>query len=426
MPWQLVVDQRPLAVLAVADADDVATAVRWAATHDIAVTAQPVGHAATVALNGTLLLRTRGLSEISVDAAARTAWVGAGVKWGELLAALHGTRLGGCAGSSTDPTVVGFTLTGGLSWFSRLWGLSCDNVLAVDLVDPRGQKVRVTRDSDPDLFWALRGGGGDFGIVTAMQIVLHPAPQLYGGRLLWPIGQAAPVLRAFRQVAVSAPRRFSIWAHLYQFPPFPEVPEPLRGKAFASVAVAYLGPAEEAEQLLAPVRAVAEPTMDLMGEVPLAELGSIADEPVDPIPAIEHSMLLNHLDDDAIDALVEAAGEGSGSAVAIVQIRPLGGAIATPHPDKGAAGHIEQPFQLFCVGIPAAPGLAEAIVASLQRIDGSLRGAGSVLRLPNFLGREQERFSCWTPTALVRLREIKQQRDPQGTIRSNRPVLPQG
>ena len=175
--------------------------MRWAVDHGVDVSAQPTGHgAATGAADGVLLLRTRALDEITVDVQRRSAWVGAGVKAGELLAALDGTGLTFLAGSNPDPTVVGMTITGGISWFGRAWGLGSDSVLAVELVDGLGRLRRLSATEEPELFWAVRGGGGSFGIITRIEVALHPAPHLYGGRLLWPLDRMAEVLDAFRMV----------------------------------------------------------------------------------------------------------------------------------------------------------------------------------------------------------------------------------
>ncbi len=288
-PWIVNVAQHPMAVLEVRDADDVAAAVRWAVEHGVQVTAQPTGHGAGDAFDQVLMLRTRGLDGITVDVQRRTAWVGAGVKNGELLAELDGTGLTFLAGSNGDPTVVGMTITGGISWFGRAYGVGADSIVTVELVDGLGRLRRVSATEDPELFWAVRGGGGDFGIITRMEVALHPAPEVYGGRMLWPIEQMGDVLRTFKAVTEEAPDELTIWYHTYQFPPLPEIPEPIRGKGFAAIAVAYLGNRADAEELLAPFRALPGLAMDLMGEVPLAELGSIADEPTDPMPALQRS-----------------------------------------------------------------------------------------------------------------------------------------
>ena len=183
-PWVVNVEQTPLAVLEVASADDVVAAVRWAAAHGRQVSAQPSGHGATGPMDQVLLLRTRALDEITVDAGRRTAWVGAGVKARELLAALEGTGLTFLAGSNPDPSVVGMTITGGISWFGRKYGVGADSIRAVEIVDGAGRLRTISATEDPELFWAVRGGGGDFGIITRVELDLHPAPQLYGGRLL--------------------------------------------------------------------------------------------------------------------------------------------------------------------------------------------------------------------------------------------------
>ena len=266
-PWALAIEQTPLAVVEVADAEDVRRAVRWAVRHDRQVTAQPVGHGASNSFDKVLLLRTRALNSIAIDLSAGTATVGAGVKAGELLAALDGTGLTFLAGSNPDPSVVGMTITGGMSWFGRKYGLAANAVVSFELVDAYGRLRRVSPTEDPDLFWAVRGGGGDFGIITALELRLMPGSQLYGGRLLWPVEQMPEVLRAFRTVTATAPDELTLWYHTYQFPPAPEVPEPLRGQAFASVAVGYLGNAETAEELLTPFRAIPGIVMDLLGPV---------------------------------------------------------------------------------------------------------------------------------------------------------------
>ncbi len=333
--WVVSVDQQPDAVVAVTEAADVVTAVRFAASRGFVVAAQPVGHGATEAISGTILLRTRGLQGIEIDPEAKTARVGAGVKWGELLAVSGEYGLTGLAGSSPDPTVVGFSVSGGLSWFGRSHGLAAHSIRAIELVDATGELRRITAESDPDLFWAVCGGGGDFGIVTALEFQLYDAPHVYGGRLLWPIAMARPVLKAFRDISRTAPDELTMWAHLLQFPPIPEVPEPMRGKAFVSVDLTYLGSAEDAEALLMPLRTIPAMWMDTTGTVPLSELGSICQEPLDPMPAMETSGLLRDFDDAAIDALLNAAGPDSGSPLVVVQVRHLGGALARGSEDAG-------------------------------------------------------------------------------------------
>ncbi|MFI5496732.1 NmrA family NAD(P)-binding protein [Actinoplanes sp. NPDC051859] len=420
--WIRSVDQRPAAVVTVTDEQDVVAAVSWAARHRWAVAAQPVGHGATTAVDGTVLLRTRELSELVIDLDAGIARVGAGVKWGELLTALTGTGMTGLAGSSPDTSVVGFTLGGGLSWFGRAYGLAAHSVRAVDLVDATGRLRRVTAASDPELFWAIRGGGGDFGIVTAMEFALHPAAHVYGGRLLWPAALARPVLQAFGEITRSAPDELTLWAHLLRLPPVPEVPEPLRGGSFVTVDLSYLGSAEQAEALLAPLRTLPSPMLDTLGTVALADLGGICAEPVDPLPVSEQSGLLDGFDDAAIVALLGAVTDGADLVLDVVQVRHLGGALRRGAADDGPAGAIEEPYQLAALAVPVSCEVAariRGVFASITRaMSGRLTG-----RTPfNFLGADDDPARAFSAAALARLRAVKARVDPQAVIRSNRPL----
>lgn len=423
LAWTRSVDQRPFAVVQVREAEDVAAAVRCAIRHGLSVAAQPVGHGATTAITDTILLRTRGMRHISVDVEGRTARVGAGVKWGELLAVTAEHGLTGLAGSSPDPSVVGFSVGGGLSWFGRAHGLAAHSILAVELVDATGELRRVTASSDADLFWAICGGGGDFGIVTSLEIALYPAPHVYGGRLMWPLEMAWPVLRAFREIAETAPDELTLWTHLLRFPPLPELPEFLRGGAFVSVEAAFLGPAEDAEALLAPLRSIPAMHLDTMGTVPLTELGGICAEPVDPMLTSEFSGLLSDLDDAAIQALLDAAGHRARSPLMVVQLRHLGGALARGSESDGPSGAVSEPFQLFCLGVPMSPEMATGIEMSFTAMQVVLEEYLTGRTFFTFLGTDADPSRAFTPAALSRLQQIKTAVDPQGVVRSNRPVI---
>ncbi len=420
--WVVTVDQRPLAVLEARDAQDVVTAVRWARDHEVHVSPQPTGHGTTGAFEDVLILRTGALDDIDVDPAARRVTIGAGVRAGQLLAALDGTGLTFLAGSNPDPSVVGMTVTGGLSWFGRAFGAGADSVEAVELVDGLGRLRTVTAsDDDPDLFWAVRGGGGDFGIVTRMTLRLYPAPQVYGGRLFWPIEQTRAVLEAFRSVTAAAPDSLTVWFHCYRFPPFPEIPEPLRGQAMASVAVAHLGSGEEAEQLLAPFRAVPGIVLDLLGDVPIAALDSIAGEPTEPSPGRDWAVLLVDLDDQAVEALVDAAGPAAEHPLAMVQIRHLGGALARHHGGGGSFGPVSEPYLVGAIGIPFGPGGEPGVEAGFADIEAAVSFVSAGRTPLAFLGRRST-DAWWSPETRARLVTAKRSADPLGVIRSNRPV----
>jgi hypothetical protein len=423
MAWQVNVDQQPAAVLEVANVSDVVTAVRWAIEAGVSVTAQPSGHAARTTLDNTLLIRTRALRVIAVDVEERTATVGAGVKFGELMSELDDTGLIALCGSNPDPSVVGLLLGGGVSWFTRAHGFTANSVLSVDLVNPAGELVHVTQESDPELFWALRGGGGDFGIVVRVELRLYPAPELYGGQLMWSIEDAPKVLKAFRDLALVAPRELTLWAHIMHFPDMEDIPAPMRGRSFVNVTSTYIGSAKMAEILLWSLRDAAPVVIDLMDTITPGEVGDVAAEPTDPMPVMESSMLLTSLDDEAIDALVAAVGDRNTCPLAVVQIRGLGGAFAEEPALGGAVRTVVEPFNVFALGVPAVPELAAAIPHGFAALDAAVGHLSSGRRMPNFTGHGQADSGGYDNAGLQRLRSIKLRRDPLGVIRSNKPVL---
>jgi FAD/FMN-containing dehydrogenase len=317
---------------------------------------------------------------------------------------------------------VGLSLGGGVSWFTRKHGFTANSVLAFDVVDAHGERRRVDRSTDPDLFWALRGGGGDFAVVLALELALFPEPSVYGGRLLWDVRHAGAVLRAFRDLALVAPRELSVWAHVMHVPALPDVPAPMRGRSFVTVAATYLGDAIAAEALLWTLRDAAPVELDLMGPVPVERLGEVAAEPTEPMPVLEHSMLLRALDDEAVDALVAATSDPATCPLLVVQIRGLGGAFSERHRADGAVCPVVEPFALWAGGVPVVPQLELAIPQTFEALDAALGPWSSGRRMPNFTGGAQSDDAGYDPETLSRLRQLKQQRDPLGVIRSNKPV----
>ena len=418
--WHLMVDQHPAAVVHIEDADDVVAAVRYAAANGLSVSAQPGGHGATTAVNGTILLRTGALNAIETDLAARTVRVGAGVKWGELNAALTSTGLSGVPGSTGDTTVIGYLLGGGIGWFGRKYGMASNHVRAVELVTAEGRIVTVTRDSDPDLFWALRGGGGEFGIVLAITLDLVDVTDIYGGRVLWPAEHAKEVLSAFAGITRTAPVELTLWAWMLNMPDVPFVPEPLRGRWAVAVDVCHLGTADEAEKLLAPLRALPQPDADTLAPMMLDQLDSIAAEPVDPVPGLLETRLLTGLGEDAIDTLLAVVRPGEPSPLLAHEIRHLGGAFAEPGPDDGAAGHLTEPYLLLYGGMVAVPELAGVIAGANEAVRTAMAPYSSERVPANFTGDERP-DQAYPPEVLARLRSLKQDRDPHGIIRGNRP-----
>ncbi|GAA4691375.1 FAD-binding oxidoreductase [Phytohabitans rumicis] len=404
-PWNLAIEQPVAAVVEAADAGDVATLVRHARAAGLGIATQPNGHGATGRTEGTVLLRTRGLDALRIDPVARRARVGAGVPSGRLQAAAAPLGLTGLPGSSPVVSVTGVALGGGLSWFGRAHGWVADSVTAFDVVDAGGDQRHVTADTDPDLFWALRGAGGDFAIVTALELALHPAPRLYGGRTLWTVEHATAVADAYRQITATAPDELTVWLELLHFP---------GADPMVAVDATYLGGEDEARDLLAPLDRLPAPLSDSRRVMSVAELGSITAEPTDPSAGRSRGELLTTLDDVTLKALLADPI----APLLSVQVRHLGGGFArasdSPH------GPLTEPYALYLFGIPADPATAEAVAAKQRDLAGSLPVSG---RKPfTFLGPDETAADAFGPDVLARLRAIKQRYDPHNVFRANFPM----
>ncbi|MET0433878.1 MAG: FAD-binding oxidoreductase [Cellulomonas sp.] len=423
LPWNRLVDQQPLALVVAADAGDVAATVRWAARHRVTVSAQPNGHGASAALDGTVVVRTAALDDIWVDADARVARVGAGVKWGDLQTALDGTGLTALIGSNPDVTVVGYSLSGGLSWFSRAYGPGAASIRAAEVVDASGA-LRWVRSDDPadaDLLWALRGGGGEFALVTALELDLHPAPRIYGGLLGYPAQAAGPVLRAFLDVTRSAPEELTAWFTLMHLPDAPFIPVELRGQSLAVVTATYLGDAEAGERLLAPLRTAGPVLRDTFRVVAPGEVGLLAEEPVDPVPAVLAGTRLHGFDDDAAAELLRVAGAGSGTPLLQVQLRHVGGALARERVPS-AAGTADEPYLLTGLTIVPSPDLAPLVSAALDQLFTTFAPWSTGTAPLTFLDRDESIRRAYPAATVDRLRAVKAAVDPAGILRGNRPV----
>ncbi|MCA2220670.1 FAD-binding oxidoreductase [Nonomuraea aurantiaca] len=399
-PWNLAVDQPVRAVVEAADADDVAAVVSYARLNGLAVTAQPSGHGASGDTDGTILLKTTHLGGVSIeDGVAR---VGAGVKWGEVLAAAGPLGLTGLAGSSPVVSVTGYTLGGGLSWFGRRYGFAADSVRAFEAVDAAGDRVRVTAESDPDLFWALRGGGGDFALVTSLEFGLNPAPELFGGRMMWPVERAREVFDAFAETTAEAPEELTLWFDLLKFPGAP---------GFVAVDATFLG--EHPGALLRRFDRIGGLISDTRRPTPVAELGSICAEPTDPSPGSGRFELLTGLEGVA-DVLLGAPIDPLIS----VQVRHLGGALARPAEGGGAVGHLAEPYSVYMFGRPT-PDTAERITDLTKALVPHTSGRKTY----TMLTQGERAASAFPASTLARLRDLKRARDPHGVIRANFPVL---
>jgi hypothetical protein len=421
--WNLAVDQQPAMVAIPATTDDVVAIVEFAGRNGLRVAPQGTGHnaSAIATLENTILLRTSSLRDVEIDPAGRRARVGAGVVWAEVTGPASEHGLAPLAGSSPDVGVVGYTLGGGLSWLSRRHGLAANSVLAIEIVTADGRLVRTDRDNEPELFWALRGGGGSFGVVTAIEFVLYPAPEVYAGAMLWPWERSAEVLERYAAWCRTAPNAISTSIRILQVPPMPDIPEALQGRAFVAIDGAYLGDEASAVAALAPLREL-EPEIDMFAMVPAAALSHIHMDPEQPVPAIADGMIIEDLTPAAIQALVEVAGPGSGSPLLMVELRQLGGAIGTPPAEHGALAKLSGSFALFAGGIPVSPEVGEAIHGHLARVLETMDPWDAGRRYLNFTESASDARAFFTDGALRRLQAVKAHYDAGDMFCSNHPV----
>ncbi len=423
--FNLTLDQRPEAVALPADADDVARAVRVAAARGLRVAAQRTGHGATPLgdLAGTILLKTSALDAVEIDASARRARVGAGCRWGDVVPAAAEHGLAALHGSAPGAGIVGYTLGGGVGWYGRKHGIAANAVTAIEIVTADGELRRATADAEPDLFWALRGGGGGFGVVTALEFELLPLPDRHAGVLFFPLEQASDVLHAWREWAATVPEEVVSVGRLLQFPPFPEVPEPFRGKSFAIVEAVCLLDEAAAGELLAPLRAL-NPAMDTFATLPPDGIAELHMDPPEPVPAMTQHQLLGELPAQAIDDLVAVAGPGTDSPLISVEIRQMGGALARRAPGAGALAAIDAPFMEFAVGAAPAPPVAEAVAGRLAAVSEALTPYDAGARYLNFQDDRCEAETFFDDETCARLRAVKAAVDPAGTIRANHELAP--
>jgi hypothetical protein len=422
--WHLAVDQRPTAVVLAESAADIAATVDTARNLGLRVAAQGTGHNAGPLgpLDGTILLKTSTMRGVTIDPETSSARVEAGALWMDVTGAAAKHGLAALAGSAADVGVVGYTLGGGLSWLGRSHGLAANSVVAIEVVTADGRLRTVDDQHDPDLFWALRGGGGSFAIVTAMSFRLYPIEQVHAGVLFFPLERAAEVLHAYREWVADVPDSVTSVGRLLRFPPLPDLPDFLRGQSFAVVEAACQLPAHEADELLAPLRALG-PAMDTFRPTPMPELSLLHMDPDGPVPGFGDGLLIGAATAETIDAMLGAAGPESASPLLSVELRHLGGALAPGRMQGGAVSALDARFAMFAVGMaPTDEGMA-AVRESVDEVQLALAPWATGGLYANFAERPKAETALFG-TSARRLAAVKTAYDPADVIRGNHAVRP--
>ena len=422
--WNLIADQSPEAVALVESAEDIAATVRFAAQHDLRVAGQGTGHGAAPLgpLEGTILIKTERMREIEVDPSSRTARIEAGVLSAELGGAASEHGLSALPGSSPDVGTVGYTLGGGMSWLARAHGFACNHVRAIELVTADGEARTVDGGNDPDLFWALRGGGGGYAIVTALQLELFPIADLYAGALVFPAAVGGEAVRTYRDWAEGLPDEVTSIVRFVTPPPIPDVPEPIRGVPLLTIGAACIGDRASGEATIAPLREIGETIMDTFEQMPAAGLSHIHMDPEKPVPGIGGGVPIATLPDEAIDAFTAAAGPDSGSPLLLSELRHLGGAVGRPAENGGALSHLDAGFVMYSVGMPMTPELGEAIHGHLRHLEEAMSPWAADGGYFNFTERPCDVDAILPAEVCSRLAEVKRAYDPEGRIVANHAV----
>lgn len=374
-PFNLAVTHTPDVVVGAVDADDVAVAVRWAAERGLPVGVQATGHGATTPYTRGVVISTRRMQHLTIDPARRVARIGAGVRWRTVIDAAAPHGLAPLNGSSSDVGVIGYTLGGGMPVLGRTFGFASDWVRSFEVVTAEGVVRHVSADSEPDLFYALRGGKPAVGIVTEVQAELVPVAEVFGGAVFVDGSHAAAMLAAYRSWTATLPDTMTTALKFLRLPPLPDVPEPLRSRFTVQLAVAHVGDPREGERLVAPMRAVAPAIIDELRVMAYPEIDSVHHDPTHPVPVRERSGLFGELTDEAAAELVAAVGPEAQLPLLMVELRHLGGAMARRVED--AVGPRDAAYSLLLLGV-LAPEIAaivpEALAATERRLARHLNG----------------------------------------------------
>ncbi len=421
--WNLAADQRPDAVIVARDEREVIGAIELAKTFGLRVAPQGTGHLASALadLDGAILLRT-AIGGVTVDPVARRARVGAGAVWQDVVDAVTPHGLAALSGSSHDVGVMGYTLGGGMSWLARQFGFSCNNVHAIELVTAAGRVVRASAEQNTELFWALRGGGGNFGVVTAIELDLFPITEVYAGMSVWPAAQAREVVAAWVDWARTAPGAVTTSLRVLRLPPLPELPDALRDTPVVVIDGAVLADAPDAELMLHGFRAVGTPTMDTWTTMPPTGLLQIHMDPPAPVPALGDTTLLNDLDEAAIDAFLAAVRPDEVAPLLFAELRQLGGALGRNAPGAGARASFDAAFCLFGVGVPGSVEQAEALDRRLTELLAAMEPWSTGGFYLNFAERGGAIDAAFSPEDLARLRAVQQTWDPQRRFLSSHEI----
>ena len=410
------VTQRPAVAVAAAEASDVQAAVRYAADSGLSVAVQATGHGANVPMTGGLLVNTRRLDGAHVDPETHVATVRAGTPWRQVVDAAAPHGLAPLNGSSSGVGAVGYTVGGGVPVIGRTFGYTADYVTRLDVVTADGRLRQVDAESEPDLYWGLRGGGGSLGIVTAMTVGLVPVATVYGGGIFYAAEHLATALDAWQAWCADLPESVTTSVAILRLPPAPELPEPLRGQTVAHLRFCHIGSAADGADLVAPMRSAAPMLADSITELPYAAIDAVHQDPDHPVPVCQRGVTLGECTSETIATLLEVAGPDVRTPLMLCEIRQLGGALGRPPAGGNAVGGRDAAFSLSAVGMltPETATIAPAAVDELLAAAAPWATGYTLLNLHGAPRDDADRARPWDAATYRRLCELRARVDPSG------------
>jgi len=426
--YNAMIDRRPALIAQCADAQDVARTIGFARAHELPLAVRGGGHngAGLGMCDDGVVADLSLLQAIEVNPDTRTVRVGGGCTWGQVDQATHAHGLATPSGFISTTGVGGLTLGGGIGYLTRRYGLTIDNLLEADLVLADGTQARASAEENPDLFWAIRGGGGNFGVATSFQFALHPVSTVLAGPTFWPLEQAGQVMRAYREFLPGAPRELNGFLALLTVPPAPPFPEELHFRKVCGIVWCYIGETEKKLDVLAPMLEVAEPLMHAVGPMPYPGFQSMFDALYPPgLQWYWRADFVRELPDEAIDRHAEF-GARLPTVHSTMHLYPIDGAAHDVGPAETAFSYRDANWAQVIVGVDPDPANASAIrqwtVDYWQATHPYSAGGGYI----NFLMNEgQDRVRASYRDNYQRLTEVKTAYDPENVFHVNQNIAPQ-
>jgi len=424
--WNAMIDRRPAVIVQCAEADDVSHAISYARENGLELSIRGAGHniAGSALCDNGVLIDFSNMKTVSVDVQNRRAYVEPGATLGDFDKAVQVHGLATPVGINSTTGIAGLTLGGGFGWLTRKYGMTIDNLVSADMVTADGRKVHVSQDENADLFWAIRGGGGNFGVVTRFEFALYPVgPEILAGLLVFPLNQAKQVLQKYREFVKSAPEELNIWAVLRKAPPLPFLPENIHGKEVIVLALFYAGDTKEGEKLIAPLRGFGDPYGEHIGAMPYEQWQQAFDPLLTPgARNYWKSHNFTQLSDDALDSIIEYAGKLPSPQCEIFVGLIAGAANRVPS-DAMAYGHRDAKFVLNVHGRWDEAAQDKTCIAWARAFFEASKPYASAGAYVNFMtGDEDDRVAAAYGTNYGRLKEIKKKFDPENIFHNNQNI----